>query len=154
MPDRRLDTGAIIDTEGIRRALSETAYQRAIRIAEANKAARNAQKPDGWREVDWRQMIELLEIETVSRPTELAAFIALHFRAKQRSRGAILFEPQIYEPPTDRDGQQMKYCGRCGEWRPRWHYSADQARRDGLKAWCRDCYAAYERERYHLRKTG
>lgn len=40
----------------------------------------------------------------------------------------------------------MKTCSRCGETKPRHQFGAERAKPDGLKAYCRDCSAAYLRE--------
>lgn len=42
-----------------------------------------------------------------------------------------------------------KYCGRCGEWLPAdtAHYYRNRSKYDGLSAWCKGCWKAYQNER-------
>ncbi|MEU7039883.1 endonuclease VII domain-containing protein [Streptomyces varsoviensis] len=43
--------------------------------------------------------------------------------------------------------QGEKRCSRCKEHRPRAAFAANKSSRDGLQAYCRECWAAYHQER-------
>lgn len=42
----------------------------------------------------------------------------------------------------------MKTCSRCKQEKPRERFSKASRSTDGLNAWCKDCFKAYERARY------
>ncbi|MEV6398832.1 endonuclease domain-containing protein [Streptomyces sp. NPDC051907] len=41
----------------------------------------------------------------------------------------------------------VKRCSRCGEWRPRAAFASNRSTRDGLQAYCRECWAEYHQAR-------
>ncbi|MHC5905937.1 endonuclease VII domain-containing protein [Streptomyces sp. S6] len=45
------------------------------------------------------------------------------------------------------DGQEVKRCSRCKEYKPRAAFANNRAMRDGLQANCRECAAAYYEKR-------
>ncbi|HUT29619.1 MAG TPA: hypothetical protein VMX13_07500 [Sedimentisphaerales bacterium] len=47
---------------------------------------------------------------------------------------------------------KLKRCTKCKKWKEESEFHKDRARRDGLRLYCKDCHAAYLRERY--RKEG
>ncbi|MFC8349364.1 endonuclease VII domain-containing protein [Streptomyces sp. NPDC057280] len=45
----------------------------------------------------------------------------------------------------------MKRCSRCKQYKPRAAFASNKAMRDGLQAYCRECSAAYYRQRQDAR---
>ncbi|HKI69910.1 MAG TPA: hypothetical protein VKA67_10000 [Verrucomicrobiae bacterium] len=87
--------------------------------------------------------VGLIMLSLRPRSTEIAALGNL--RPRQQ---ALSF---LYDPPRDGDGF-MKWCCRCGDWRPRAYYSPKADARDGLHPYCKECRNREERKRYHARK--
>lgn len=46
----------------------------------------------------------------------------------------------------------MKQCSKCGQELPKANFSAESAKKDGLKAWCRACNKKYVAEHYQNNK--
>lgn len=49
---------------------------------------------------------------------------------------------------TGTQTQQMKTCTKCGVTKPSSEFGKRKAAKDGLRAWCKECYACHKCERY------
>lgn len=66
--------------------MTETAYQRANRLAEEAKARTRAAATDAWKRTDWAEMLRMAYSDVLRRPIEIEVFENLYEASGQKAR--------------------------------------------------------------------